>query len=178
MSDKRLNTYFLFKRGIVVFLVTGSKSHLLKKGKAKIMEKINDPRLIQDILKQSKIIAVVGMSANPDRDSNMVGMYLLNHGYDIIPVNPSYPQIGNLKCYPSLSAIPKDIKVDLVDIFRKSEEVQTIIEEAIKLGIKAIWMQKLVINQSAAEFATQHGINVVMNKCILEEHRKLGFNDL
>jgi predicted CoA-binding protein len=124
----------------------------------------------EDILKSGRIVAVVGLSANPDRPSYRVANYLKENGYTIIPVNPNEKVILGEACYPNLSSIP--VCVDIVDIFRKSEDVLPIVLEAIELGVSAIWMQEGVINEEAANKAEEAGLKVVMNKCMLKEHQK------
>ena len=123
------------------------------------------------ILLSSKAIAVVGLSPNIDRSSYKVSSYLQQQGYRIIPVNPSTSEILGEKCYPHISSIPEP--VDMVDIFRPSEEVLSIVKEAIDSGVKFIWMQEGIMNQTAAEYATDCGIPVVMDKCTLKEHKRL-----
>ncbi len=125
---------------------------------------------IKDILVKYRTIAVVGLSSDEGRPSYGVSRYLQRKGYKIIPVNPKEKEILGEKVYPSLSAIPE--KVEIVDIFRRSEYIPPIVDEAAKIGAKVIWMQEGVINHAAAQFAAQHGIVVVMDKCILKEHRK------
>lgn len=124
----------------------------------------------EDILRNSRIIAIVGLSANPDRPSYKVANYLKENGYTIIPVNPGEKMILGEVCYPNLSSIPGC--VDIVDIFRKPEDVLPIVLEAIELGVSAIWMQEGVINEEAANKAEEAGLKVVMNKCMLKEHQK------
>jgi predicted CoA-binding protein len=125
----------------------------------------------EEILKNSRVIAVVGLSANLERPSNIVATYLKEKGYKIIPVNPGEKTILGLTSYPDLSSIPE--KVDVVDIFRKSEDVPTIVQEAIKIGAKVVWMQEGVVNQAAADTAEKAGLKVVMDKCLRKEHMKL-----
>jgi len=125
----------------------------------------------EDILKNSRVIAVVGLSANPERPSNIVATYLKSKGYRIIPVNPGEKTILGETSYPDLSSIPE--KVDVVDIFRKSEDVPPIVQEAIKIGAKAVWMQEGVVNQGAASAAEKAGFKVVMDKCMRKEYMKL-----
>lgn len=124
---------------------------------------------ITQLLKDAKNIAVVGLSGSPLRPSYGVAAYLQTHGYRIIPVNPEVESVLGEKAYPSLSAIPE--KIDLVDIFRRSEHVPPVVEEAIQLNVPAVWMQETVIHEEAAQKAREHGIFVVMDKCILKEHR-------
>jgi predicted CoA-binding protein len=125
----------------------------------------------EKILNDYKVIAVVGLSSNPQRPSNRVALYMKNKGYKIIPVNPNEKEILGETCYPDLNSIPEAVEV--VDIFRKSEDVLPIVEEACRCGAKAIWMQEGVINQAASEFAGKAGLEVVMDRCMLKEHQKL-----
>lgn len=127
------------------------------------------------ILNSSRVIAVVGLSPKPDRPSYRVASYLKEQGYRIIPVNPEAKEILGETCYPALTVIPEP--VDVVDIFRHSEEVPTIVEEAIKIRAKAIWMQEGIINEQAALRASKAGLLVVMDKCMLKEHLKLKKKD-
>ncbi len=127
--------------------------------------------LAEKILKEYRTVAVVGASSNPERPSQRVASYLAQHGYNIIPVNPREQQVLGKTCYPNLSSIPE--KVEVVDIFRRAEEVMPVVEEAIKIGAKAVWMQEGIINEEAAEKARAAGLLVVMNKCMLKEHTSL-----
>src|ERR1700684_2707454 len=126
---------------------------------------------IPDILKSAHTIAVVGISSNPMRPSNGVSEYLKRAGYKIIPVNPNETEVLGDKCYASLEDVPE--KIDLVDIFRRSEYVPDIVESAIRVGARTVWMQEGVIHDAAAERARQAGLEVVMDRCTLKEHRKL-----
>jgi len=123
------------------------------------------------ILNQYRIVAIVGVSPNPERPSYRVASYLMEHGYKVIPVNPNAQEILGKTSYPDLSSIPE--KIEVVDIFRKSEEVVPIVEEAIKIGVKVVWMQEGVINEEAAAKARDAGLLVVMDKCMLKEHQRL-----
>lgn len=123
------------------------------------------------ILNQYRTVAIVGASPNPERPSYRVASYLMEHGYQVIPVNPNAPVILGNTSYPDLSSIPE--KIEVVDIFRKSEEVMPIVEEAIKIGAKVVWMQEGVINEEAAAKARDAGLLVVMDKCMLKEHQRL-----
>jgi len=125
----------------------------------------------EKILNICRTVAVVGLSPKPDRPSNHVANYLKEQGYRIIPVNTYAGEILGETCYPDLSSIPEP--VDVVDIFRRSEAVPPIVEEAIKIGAKAVWMQEGVINEEAAARAEEAGLLVVMDRCMLKEHRKL-----
>ncbi len=124
---------------------------------------------VEEILKESKTIAVVGLSPREERDSNRVTRYMIEAGYQIIPVNPACDQLLGLKSYPSLSEIP--VKVDIVDIFRKLDAVPGIVDEAISTEAKTIWMQENIVHNGAAKAAKEAGLKVVMNKCIMVEHK-------
>ena len=124
-----------------------------------------------EILNSSKTIAVVGLSPKPDRPSYRVASYLKEQGYRIIPANTYASEILGETCYPDLRSIPE--QVDVVDIFRRSEGVPAIVEEAIEKEAKAVWMQEGVINEEAAARAREAGLLVVMDRCMLKEHWKL-----
>ena len=124
---------------------------------------------ISKLLQNSKTIAVVGISDNPMRPSFGVSEYMQQRGYRIIPVNPQLPEVLGEKCYAALDEIPE--KIDIVNIFRRPEFVPEIVEEAIRLKIPALWMQEDVVDEEAAAKARAAGIFVVMDKCILKEHR-------
>ena len=125
----------------------------------------------EKILKTCQTVAVVGLSPKLNRPSNMVASYLKENGYKIIPVNPRAGEILGEICYTNLSSIPGP--VDVVNVFRRPKEVAAIVEEAIKIGAKAVWMQEGVINHEAATQAMEAGLLVVMNKCMLKEHWRL-----
>lgn len=127
----------------------------------------SDP--ITDVLRRSKAIAVVGLSCNPLRPSHGVSAYMQSHGYRIIPVNPHIAECLGEKAYSSLFDVPD--KIDIVNIFRRPEFVGEIVDQAIQLKAHAIWMQEDVIDENAAEKARRAGIFVVMDRCILKEHR-------
>ena len=124
---------------------------------------------ITDLLKHARNIAVVGLSSSPLRPSHGVSAYMQTQGYHIIPVNPEIEEALGEKSYPSLLDVPE--KIDLVNVFRRPEFVDEIVEQAIQLQITAIWMQEEVVNERAAEKARRAGIFVVMDQCILKEHR-------
>ena len=126
---------------------------------------------IAEILKSSRTIAVVGLSSNPMRPSNGVAAYLKRAGYRIIPVNPKETEVLGEKCYARLEDIRE--KIDIVDIFRRPEYVPEVVDSAIRIGAKTVWMQEGVIHEAAAGRARQAGLEVVMDRCILKEHRKL-----
>jgi predicted CoA-binding protein len=123
------------------------------------------------ILRDSKTIAVVGLSSNRRRPSYGVSEYMQSMGYRIIPVNPSETEILGEKAYPSLDDVPEP--VDIVNVFRRSEFVPEIVDAAIRIGAKCVWMQEGVVHEEAAAEARAAGLEVVMNRCILKEHRKM-----
>jgi uncharacterized protein len=127
----------------------------------------SDP--ILDVLQRARTIAVVGLSDNPLRPSHGVAAYLQSQGYRIIPVNPQIQAALGEKAYPSLLEVPE--KIDLVDIFRRPEFVEEVVDQAIQLKLPAVWMQEEVIHEKAAQKARAAGLFVVMDRCILLEHR-------
>jgi predicted CoA-binding protein len=129
---------------------------------------------IDNILRTSRTIAVVGLSSNPYRSSFSVTEYVQKAGYRIIPVNPNETEVLGEKSYARLEDIPE--KVDTVNIFRRSEFTGAVVESAIKIGAKAVWMQEGVINEEAAQRAREAGLMVVMDRCILKELHRLGAN--
>ena len=121
---------------------------------------------------EMKDIAVVGMSKNPDKPSQFVPKYLIEHGYNIIPVNPTTDSILNKKSYQTVSGIPQDVQI--VQIFRKSEDVLEVIQDVVKKrGVRLIWMQEGIYNSEAEKLARSHDMDVVYNRCMMEEHRRL-----
>lgn len=134
------------------------------------MKKIND-REISSILKTAKTIAVVGASDNPSRDSYSIVNFLLRHRYIVIPVNPNYQSVLGLHCHRSLRDIPGEI--DIVDIFRRPDEVLPIVEDAIHIKAKTVWMQLGAYNEAAAERAAQAGLNVISHRCIKVDYLSL-----
>jgi hypothetical protein len=130
-----------------------------------------DINTLRRILKEARTIAVVGLSANWWRPSYFAAKYMQEHGYRIIPVNPAYPEVLGEKCYASLRDIPE--QVDIVDCFRKSEEIPPIADEAIAIGAKILWMQLGVINHEAAAKARNAGLELVMDRCVKIEHARL-----
>ena len=128
---------------------------------------------ISEILHTSRTIAVVGLSGKRYRPSYGVAEYLKRSGYRIIPVNPLETEVLGERSYPDLDSIPEH--VDMVDIFRRSEFVPEIVEAAIRIGAKAIWMQEGVIHEAAAQRAEEAGLAVVMDRCILKDHRRLAY---
>jgi len=127
---------------------------------------------MNEALTPPKTIAIVGLSDKPDRPSYEVGLYLKNHGFTIIPVNPTIQEVFGLRSYPSISAIPSDIHIDIVDIFRKPDQVISVIQDVLNSGRKPfIWMQEGVGSQEAKHFAESHGLESVMDICMMKMHR-------
>lgn len=125
---------------------------------------------IRDLLERSKVIAVVGLSSKPHRPSYGVSRYMQSAGYRIIPVNPNEKEVLGEKCYARLEDVP--IKVDIVDVFRRSELVPPVVESAIAVGARAVWLQEGVVHQEAEARARSAGLLVVADRCILKEHAK------
>ena len=126
---------------------------------------------LRDILKTTKTIAVVGLSDKPDRPSHTIPAYLQRQGYRIIPVNPNLSEVLGEKAYASLKDIPEP--VDVVEIFRRAEDVPPIVEDAITIGAKVVWMQLGIVNEEAAARARAAGLTVVMDTCMGATHRRL-----
>ena len=134
-------------------------------------QKIN--RDIETILKTYKTVAVVGLSESPLKASHGVAAYLNSMGYRIIPVNPNHKRIMGLPSYAKLEDIPET--VDVVDIFRPADQVLPIVEAAVRIGSKAVWLQTGIVNERAAEYALQAGLRVVMDRCMKVEHMRQAF---
>jgi predicted CoA-binding protein len=132
---------------------------------------MDDINTLRRILRESKVIAVVGLSADWFRPSYFAAKYMQEHGYRVIPVNPKYPEILGEKCYPSLRDIHQP--VDMVDVFRKSADVMPIAEDAIRIGAKVLWQQLGVRNEEAAAKARAAGLETVMDRCVKIEHGRL-----
>lgn len=128
---------------------------------------------IKDILSSCKTVAVVGISPKEDRPSYRVASYLKSKGYRMIPIRPDEDYILGEKVYHHLMEIPKEIEVDVVDIFRKSEDVPLIVEEAMQRRAKVVWMQEGIVNGEAAAKAERAGLKVVMDRCMKKEHERL-----
>jgi len=131
-----------------------------------------NPEIIEKIVKDFKTIAVVGLSDKPDRPSYGVAKYLQDQGYRIIPVNPRVTEVLGEKSYPDLKSIPDTVEV--VDIFRRSEDIPPIVDEAIEIGAKAVWLQEGIVNEEAGTKASENGLLVVMDRCMLKEHNLHG----
>ena len=131
----------------------------------------DDIATLRRILRTSRTIAIVGLSAEWHRPSFFAAKYLQEHGYRVIPVNPRYDKILGERCHPTLATI--EIPVDIVDVFRRSEDVMPIAEEAIAIGAKCLWQQIGVRNEAAAALAASAGLEAVMNRCVKIEHGRL-----
>jgi hypothetical protein len=128
---------------------------------------------VKQILEGSRTIAVVGLSPKEDRPSYGVASYLKAQGYRIVPVNPGVAEVLGEKAYPSLDRVPPDIRIDVVDVFRRPEEALPIAEQAVERGARVLWLQEGIVNDEAAETARRGGLRVVMNRCMLKEHKRL-----
>lgn len=131
-----------------------------------------DPRTIQRLLREAKTIAIVGLSTEKTKASNMVASYLQDEGYRIVPVHPKASEILGEKCYPTVADIP--FPVDVVDIFRPANEVPEIVEQAIANGARAVWMQLRIVHLEAADRAIEAGLVAIVDRCIKMEHGRYG----
>lgn len=138
---------------------------------------MNDPGEIRSALENASTIAVVGCSPNPARPSNSIAQYLIGAGYRVIPVNPGHRVLLGETCYPSISAIPEEVRVDIVDVFRRSEEVGAIADEAIARGVGFFFMQQGVVDRDAARRLEEAGIPVAMDRCIMVDRERIGLRD-
>jgi predicted CoA-binding protein len=132
---------------------------------------MDDINTLRRILRDSRVIAVVGLSADWFRPSYFAAKYMLEHGYRVIPVNPKYPEILGQRCYKTLREVPE--KIDLVDIFRKTQDVMPIAQDAVAIGAKVLWQQLGVKNEEAAALARKAGLESVMDRCVKIEHGRL-----
>ncbi len=130
-----------------------------------------DIQTLQRILIDYRKVAIVGLSADWSRPSNFAAKYLIDHGYDVIPVNPKYDEILGQKCYPDLKSIP--FQVDVVDLFQRADRVAPFVDQAIEIGAKVIWMQLGVVNEEVAAKAREAGLEVVMDRCMKIEYARL-----
>lgn len=135
---------------------------------------MNDPEKIRAALEAAETVAVVGCSPDPSRPSNEIARYLQRQGYRVVPVNPGHREILGERCYPSLSELPAGVRIDIVDIFRRSEYVAPVADAAIARGVPFVFMQLGVQDEAAARRLEAAGVGVAMNHCILIEHRGLG----
>ncbi len=127
---------------------------------------------IEEILTKARTIAMVGLSPNPDRPSGKVAEYLVSRGYTIIPVNPMVEEVMGMKSYGSLLDIPGGVRVDIVDVFRKSEDTPPIAREAVKIHASCLWLQLGVTNEESGNIAREAGLDFVQDKCIKMEHQR------
>ena len=132
---------------------------------------MNSDQELKQILQSAKTIASVGVSSNQLKDSYSIASYLKSQGYRVIPVNPTVSEILGEKSYPDVVSIPE--KIDVVQIFRRSEDVPPVVDDAIKAGAKVVWMQEGIVNEEAAQKARQAGLQVVMDTCMRATHRRL-----
>lgn len=133
---------------------------------------VNSKETIRRILDECRMIAVVGLSSDPFRPSNSVSAYMKRQGYRVIAVNPNETEVFGEKAYPDLFAVPE--KIELVDVFRRSDEAGSAVDQAIAVGAKAVWLQEGVIDKAAAQRALDAGLLVVMDRCLLKEHMRAG----
>jgi uncharacterized protein len=133
---------------------------------------------LRAILTSARTIAIVGLSDKPKKDSNEAARYLKSQGYRIVPVNPQVPEVLGERAYPSLLAIPPEIRVDIVDVFRRSEQVVPIAEEAVQRGVPVVWMQLGVENPEAGRIVRDAGATDIENLCLMSQHRRLGIGPI
>ena len=132
---------------------------------------MTDTDTLRRILTDYKRVAIVGLSDDRSRPSNVVGRYLLEHGFEVIPVNPNYEEVLGRKCYPDLTSIPAP--VDIVDVFRRIEHIPALVDDAITIKAKVVWMQLGLVHEEAAQKARDAGLEVVMDRCIKIEHARM-----
>jgi predicted CoA-binding protein len=132
---------------------------------------MNNDQMMKDILLSARTIASVGLSSNQEKESYWIVLYLKEQGYRIIPVNPTADEILGEKAYPDLESIPE--KIDVVQVFRKPEDVPPVVDSAIKVGAKVVWMQEGIVHEEAAQKAREAGLQVVMDACMRMTHRRL-----
>lgn len=132
---------------------------------------VRDDAALREILKTARTIAVVGASDNPERESNVIMEYLMKAGYRVVPVNPTVSQVLRQPCFPSVQAIGEP--VDIVNVFRRSDAVPAVVADAVAAGARTLWLQLGVHHAAAEETAEQHGLKVVVNRCIAIEHQRL-----
>jgi hypothetical protein len=132
-----------------------------------------EERELRALLGEAHTIAVVGLSANPDRPSNSVAAYLQEHGYRIVPVNPTETEILGEQAYPSLSDIPGDIRIDVVDVFRRAEHTPDVARDAVAIGARVLWLQEGIVNEEAYRIASEAGLEVIMGVCIRSTIKRL-----
>lgn len=132
---------------------------------------MNHDDFLKEILQSARIIASVGLSSNQEKESYWIALYLQQQGYRVIPVNPTTDEILGEKAYPDLESVPE--KIDVVQVFRRPEDVPPIVDDAIKAGAKVVWMQEGIVHEEAAQKAREAGLQVVMDACMRSTHRRL-----
>jgi uncharacterized protein len=132
-----------------------------------------EDRELRSLLGSARVIAIVGLSSRPDRPSLDVAGYLQDHGYRIVPVNPNETEVLGEPAYPSLSDIPRDVSVDVVDVFRRAEETPAIARDAVAIGAKVLWLQEGIVNDEAYRIASAGGLEVIMGVCIRRTRKRL-----
>jgi predicted CoA-binding protein len=128
-------------------------------------------RAIEELLRTAKTIAVVGASDKPGKPSHRVAFYLMHAGFEVYPVNPTITELGGRPAFSDLRSVP--VNIDIVDVFRRPEQVGPVVDEAIAVGAKAVWMQEGIVNEEAAAKARAAGLVVIMDRCVMKEHRKM-----
>jgi predicted CoA-binding protein len=128
---------------------------------------------LRSLLGEAKVVAVVGVSSKPDRPSNEVASYLQEHGYRIVPVNPNETEVLGEHAYASLTDIPDDVQVDVVDVFRRPEHTPEVARDAVAIGAKVLWLQEGIVNEEAARIAQEAGLDVIMGVCIKKTRQRL-----
>lgn len=132
----------------------------------------DDPEL-RVLLGDARTVAVVGLSSKPNRPSHEVARYLLQHGYRIVPVNPGETEVLGQRAYPTLMDIPEDVQVDVVDVFRRTEETPEVARQAVAIGAKVLWLQEGIVNEEAHRIADEAGLDVIMGVCIRQVYDRL-----
>lgn len=132
-----------------------------------------DDDTIRSLLQDSRTIAVVGLSDRPERDSHRVADYLMRTGYRVVPVNPNLEEVLGERCHPDLRSIPAEVDIDILNVFRRSEHVPEVVEQAIERGVRALWLQLGVVHPEAEQRAADRGLQVVSDRCIMVDHRRL-----
>ena len=132
-----------------------------------------EDRELRALLGDARTVAVVGLSSKPDRPSNSVAAYLQDHGYRIVPVNPNETEVLGERAYPSLSDVPEDMHVDVVDVFRRAEETPAVARDAVAIGARVLWLQDGIVNEEAYRIASDAGLEVIMGVCIRSTIQRL-----
>ena len=136
-----------------------------------------EDRELRALLGDARTVAVVGLSSKPDRPSNSVAAYLQDHGYRIVPVNPNETEVLGERAYPSLSDVPEDMHVDVVDVFRRAEETPAVARDAVAIGARVLWLQDGIVNEEAYRIASEAGLDVIMGVCIRTTRQRLEGED-